>query len=41
MDYILVPLGGGGLCAGTLIACSEYANIKIIGVEPELASDGL
>ena len=41
MDYILVPLGGGGLCGGTLIASSEHTNIKIIGVEPELASDGL
>jgi len=38
-DYILVPIGGGGLAAGvsTLIKLIN-SNIKVIGVEPEDAA---
>lgn len=37
-DYILVPIGGGGLISGIAIAAKEVnPNVKIIGVEPEEA----
>jgi threonine dehydratase len=40
LDAILVPLGGGGLLSGTLIAAKALRPcIKIFGVEPELADD--
>lgn len=35
VDYILVPIGGGGLAAGVSLAAKKInPNIKIIGVEP-------
>lgn len=35
VDYILVPIGGGGLCAGvSTLAKMLNPNIRIIGVEP-------
>lgn len=35
IDYILVPIGGGGLAAGVSLAAKEInPNIKVIGVEP-------
>ena len=36
IDYVLVPIGGGGLAAGT-ISYLKYTSpyTKIIGVEPE------
>jgi len=35
IDYIIVPVGGGGLAAGVSQYMSEaYPNVKIIGVEP-------
>ena len=35
MDYILVPIGGGGLCAGVAtLAKLLNPKIKVIGVEP-------
>lgn len=35
-DYVLVPVGGGGLISGIAAACKAInPNIKIIGVEPE------
>jgi threonine dehydratase len=35
-DYIIVPVGGGGLISGVALAAKEInPNIKIIGVEPE------
>lgn len=35
-DYILVPIGGGGLLAGIAIAAKQInPDIKVIGVEPE------
>lgn len=40
LDAILVPVGGGGLLAGTLIAAKGInPAIKVFGVEPELAND--
>ena len=35
VDYILVPIGGGGLCTGvSTLAKLQNPNIKVIGVEP-------
>lgn len=40
-DYILAPLGGGGLLGGTCLGMANFSpKTKIIGVEPELAKDG-
>ncbi|MEU5876824.1 threonine/serine dehydratase [Spirillospora sp. NPDC047279] len=37
---VLVPVGGGGLIAGTAAAVKQMRpEIKVIGVEPELAAD--
>lgn len=36
----MVPVGGGGLCSGTLSATSRFSpRTKVIGVEPYLARD--
>ncbi|HAW96278.1 MAG TPA: serine dehydratase [Phycisphaerales bacterium] len=40
LDALIVPLGGGGLLSGMSIAARALnPNIRIIGVEPELADD--
>jgi threonine dehydratase len=40
LDYVLTPVGGGGLLSGTAIAAKGASpNCKVIGVEPELADD--
>ena len=40
LDAIAVPLGGGGLLSGTLIAAKTLRpGIRVFGVEPELADD--
>jgi threonine dehydratase len=40
LDTLLVPVGGGGLLAGTLIAmASASPGTKVIGVEPATADD--
>ncbi|HVS03448.1 MAG TPA: pyridoxal-phosphate dependent enzyme [Thermoanaerobaculia bacterium] len=40
IDLLLVPLGGGGLLSGTLIAARELAPaVEIVGVEPAGADD--
>lgn len=40
LDYLFVPLGGGGLISGCAIAASHLSpNCIIIGVEPELGND--
>ncbi len=40
LEALLVPLGGGGLLAGTLIVARELRpEMKVFGVEPELAND--
>jgi threonine dehydratase len=38
LDEVWVPVGGGGLASGTLIALAADA-VTVIGVEPELADD--
>ena len=39
VDYILVPIGGGGLCTGvSVLAKMLNPNIRVIGVEPEGAA---
>jgi len=39
VDYILVPVGGGGLCAGiSTLAKLLNPKIKVVGVEPEGAN---
>ena len=36
VDYILVPIGGGGLCCGvSTLAKMLNPKIKVIGVEPD------
>jgi threonine dehydratase len=40
LDYILCPVGGGGLLCGTAVAAKALRpGIKVIGVEPALADD--
>jgi threonine dehydratase len=40
LDILLVPVGGGGLLAGTLLAASAHApRAAVIGVEPAAADD--
>ncbi len=41
LDYIITPLGGGGLLAGTSLSARYFSpNTKVIGAEPEEAADG-
>lgn len=40
LDYLFVPVGGGGLISGCAIAAkSLFPNVKVIGVETEGAND--
>jgi threonine dehydratase len=40
LDYILCPVGGGGLISGTAVAAKALRpGIKVIGVEPAIADD--
>ena len=40
LDYLFVPVGGGGLIAGNALAAKVlFPNIKVIGVETEPAND--
>lgn len=40
LDYLFVPVGGGGLIAGCALAAKNlYANVRVIGVETEGAND--
>ena len=40
LDYILCPVGGGGLLCGTAVAAKSLkSGIRVIGVEPALADD--
>jgi len=40
LDTLLVPLGGGGLLSGTLLAAKKIKpGIRVYGVEPALAND--
>lgn len=41
LDYLFVPVGGGGLIAGSAIAAAHLSpKCKLIGVEPEAGNDG-
>ena len=41
LDALLVPLGGGGLLAGSALAAAALsAGCRVIGVEPEAGNDG-
>lgn len=41
LDVLLVPLGGGGLLAGSALSASALSpNCQVIGVEPEAGNDG-
>jgi threonine dehydratase len=40
LDALLVPLGGGGLLAGSSLAATEFSpGVRIYGVEPEAGDD--
>ncbi|HPI20622.1 MAG TPA: pyridoxal-phosphate dependent enzyme [Candidatus Kapabacteria bacterium] len=40
LDYVIAPVGGGGLLSGTLISCAALSpNTKVIAAEPEGADD--
>lgn len=40
LDYLFVPVGGGGLLAGSALAAAELSpGCKVIGVEPEAGDD--
>lgn len=40
VDIVVVPVGGGGLLSGVLTAVKETnPQVKVIGVEPEVAND--
>ncbi|OEV09362.1 pyridoxal-phosphate dependent enzyme [Streptomyces nanshensis] len=40
LDALLVPVGGGGLAAGSAVAATSlYPDIRVIGVEPEAGDD--
>jgi threo-3-hydroxy-L-aspartate ammonia-lyase len=40
LDYLLVPVGGGGLLSGCLVAVTNLAPaIKVVGVETETSND--
>jgi threonine dehydratase len=40
LDYIIVPVGGGGLLSGTCLSTKYFSpNVKVIGVEPKGADD--
>ena len=40
LDYMFSPVGGGGLIAGTALACKYFSNnCKVIGGEPKKADD--
>lgn len=42
LDVLLVPLGGGGLLSGSLLAAEALApECRVYGVEPEAGDDGL
>jgi threonine dehydratase len=40
LDYLFVPVGGGGLISGSALAAAAKApRCKVVGVEPRLADD--
>ncbi len=41
LDYLLAPVGGGGLCAGTTLAAAAFGKpgLQVLGIEPAGAAD--
>jgi threonine dehydratase len=40
LDFLVTPVGGGGLISGTALACHYFSpETKVIGAEPKLADD--
>jgi threonine dehydratase len=39
VEWIFVPVGGGGLAAGAILAAAQRPGVRIIGVEPDGADD--
>lgn len=40
LDYIITPVGGGGLCSGTCLSAKYFSPVtKVIGAEPKGADD--
>lgn len=39
LDYVLAPVGGGGLLSGTILSTKYFSRAKIIAAEPEGAND--
>ncbi len=40
LDFLVAPVGGGGLISGTALACHYFSpKTKVIGAEPHLADD--
>lgn len=40
LDFLVVPIGGGGLASGSILSTNFYGKgCKFIGVEPYLARD--
>jgi threonine dehydratase len=40
LDYLIAPIGGGGLISGTILSAKYFSNsTKVIGAEPEGADD--
>ncbi|HVV68528.1 MAG TPA: threo-3-hydroxy-L-aspartate ammonia-lyase [Gammaproteobacteria bacterium] len=40
LDYLFVPIGGGGLISGSTISAAQLSpNCQVIGVEPETGND--
>ncbi|MCK5921542.1 MAG: pyridoxal-phosphate dependent enzyme, partial [Methylococcales bacterium] len=40
LDYLFVPVGGGGLISGTALATTiQSPHCQVVGVEPDLAND--
>ncbi|MBN2281759.1 MAG: pyridoxal-phosphate dependent enzyme [Candidatus Marinimicrobia bacterium] len=40
LEYLITPVGGGGLLSGTLLACQYfYPHVRVIGAEPQGADD--
>jgi len=40
LDVIIAPIGGGGLCSGTVLSSKNFGQgVTVIGAEPKLADD--
>jgi len=39
LTRLVVPVGGGGLLAGTSVVAARYENVQVFGAEPALADD--